>query len=270
MILVLTLAMVLATAAPALAKERDVNIDLRSSKTAAVTAGDTAWVAIDWLAKGGDAEDFAVEAEVGNGVGVWYPYKSTDTSGSPETFTSLMGDSTLSESEVDFTAIRLDVPYDVPKNIDLILTVTYKSNGETHREVFKAKVPVAYYDGQDLQQVTADVGPIPAGVETWVSVDYKGFAPRLDDVSVTATGGSELTIVYPSKGTEDNPIPGTFTSLRRDSTLDDNETDDVAFRVAASEPGTYVLSLEVTYAKDGAQSSMTGSVTVTVAGAPPG
>jgi len=254
-VLMLSLAMVLATAAPAMAKDKDVNIDLRSSKTATVTAGDTVWVAIDWLAKGGDATDFRVLAEASNGVTVAYPYKSLELLEGDNTFTSLYGDSTLSESEIDFTAIRLEVPLDVPKNIDLVLSVSYTTNDKPKTETFKAKVPTVQYDGQDLEQVTTTFGPIDAGAETWVEVDYKGFAPGLEDFDVVVTDDAGFGVYYPS---------GTTTSLNHDSTLERNETDFVAFRLAASDPGIYDIQVSATYTKGGKKASLDGTITITV------
>ena len=262
-ILLLALAMILATAGPAMAAPKDVNIDLRSPKTAAVTAGDTAWVALDWLAKGGDADDFKLRIKASGGVGIWYPYKT----GNPDewadddrTYTSLYADKMLSESELDFTAVRLEVPADAPQFVDLELTVTYTSNGKGKTDLFKAKVPIVQYEGQDLEQLS-DAQALAAGTtETvaspWVEVSYAGFAPVLENFSVSVTDTAGLEIAY--------PLDGSSTSLSHNSILEAGETDYVAFKLIEPPPGTYVLAIEATYTKGGTPYSLPGSLTVNI------
>jgi hypothetical protein len=261
-VLLLVPAMILATAWPAAAAQKDVNIDLRSPKTAAVTAGTTAWVALDWLAKGGDADNFQVTVLATGGVDVWYPYKTSNEAEwqGPETFTSLWGDKMLSESELDFTAVRLQVPADAPNFVDLELTVKYTSNGAEKTDLFKAKVPIVQYEGQDLEQLS-DVQELAAGTtETvasqWVEVSYAGFAPILEDFSVSVTDTAGLEIAY--------PLDGSSTSLSHNSMLEAGETDYVAFKLIEPPPGTYVLAIEATYTKGGTPYSLAGSLTVNI------
>jgi len=263
--LLLVLAMILATAGPAMAAPKDVNIDLRSPKTAAVTAGTTAWVAIDWLAKGGDADDFRVTVAATGGVEVWYPYKTDDPGEAllgPADFTSLWGDKMLSESELDFTAVRLSVPADAPSFVDLELTVEYTSNGQDKTDQFKTKVPIVQYEGQDLEQLSdaPAVAPAAATAETvaspWVEVSYAGFAPVLENFSVSVTDTAGLEIAY--------PLDGSSTSLSHNSTLEGGETDFVAFKIIEPPPGTYELAIEATYTKGGTPFSLPGSLTVNI------
>ena len=262
--LLLVLAMILATAGPAMAAPKDVNIDLRSPKTAAVTAGTTAWVAIDWLAKGGDADDFQVTVTATGGVEVWYPYKTSNEAEwiGEETFTSLWGDKMLSESELDFTAVRLSVPADAPSFVDLELTVEYTSNGQDKTDQFKTKVPIVQYEGQDLEQLSdaPAVAPAAATAETvaspWVEVSYAGFAPVLENFSVSVTDTAGLEIAY--------PLDGSSTSLSHNSTLEGGETDFVAFKIIEPPPGTYELAIEATYTKGGTPFSLPGSLTVNI------
>lgn len=263
-VLLLVLAMILATAGPAMAAPKDVNVDLRSPKTAAVTAGTTAWVALDWLAKGGDADDFRVEVSATGGVDVWYPYKTSNEAEwiGEETFTSLWGDKMLSEAEIDFTAVRLQVPADAPNFVDLELTVTYKSNGEEKIDQFKSKVPIVQYEGQDLEQLgNAQAVALAAGTaETvaspWVEVSYAGFAPVLENFAVSVTDPAGLEIAY--------PLDGSSTSLSHNSTLEGGETDFVAFKLIEPPPGTYELVIEATYTKGGTPFSLAGSLTVNI------
>jgi hypothetical protein len=262
--LLLVLAMILATAGPAMAAPKDVNIDLRSPKTAAVTAGTTAWVAIDWLAKGGDADDFQVTVAATGGVEVWYPYKTSNEAEwiGEETFTSLWGDKMLSESELDFTAVRLQVPADAPNFVDLELTVKYTTNGQDKTNQFKTKVPIVQYEGQDLEQLSdaPAVALAAATAETvaspWVEVSYAGFAPILENFSVSVTDTAGLEIAY--------PLDGSSTSLSHNSTLEGGETDFVAFKIIEPPPGTYELAIEATYTKGGTPFSLPGSLTVNI------
>ena len=264
-VLLLVLAMILATAGPAMAAPKDANIDLRSPKTAAVTAGTAAWITLDWLAKGGDADDFQVEVAATGGVVVWYPYKTDDPGEAklgPAKFTSLWGDKKLSESELDFTAIRLQVPADAPTFVDLELTVTYKSNGKEKIDQFKSKVPIVQYEGQDLEQLgNAQALALAASTaETvaspWVEVSYAGFAPLLENFAVSVTDPAGLEIAY--------PLDGSSTSLSHNSTLEGGETDFVAFKLIEPPPGTYELAIEATYTKGGTPFSLAGSLTVNI------
>lgn len=250
----LSLAILVAGATPALAQGKSVKVEVQLRQTAAVVAGDTAWIAIDWLARDGDAENFQVVInKIDDGVAYSYPENTG-------TYTSLWSDDLLSENELDFTAIKLEVPYDARSHLNLQVMATYVSNGKAEQKRFEILVPIVTYTGEDLQQITTDLGTIEPAAGQWVEVHYAGFAPLLDDFAVTVTDPAGLAIVYPNYGTS--------TSLDHNASLEDNETDVVRFRIDADElsVGTHTLHIEATYAKGGVPGSLPGTVTVTVGG----
>ena len=80
---------------------------LKQRRTAAVLEGDTAWVALSWEGRGPDITDFQISAVAKTtGASVGYP-ANTDP------FSSLSDNSTLTDGEVDFTALRVEMPYEV-------------------------------------------------------------------------------------------------------------------------------------------------------------
>ena len=99
---------------------------------------------------------------------------------------------------------------------------------------------------------------VPAGEGGWVEVRYTGMAPSVDRFSVVVSDTDGLAITYPQYGTA--------TSLHHDAVLEDRETDVVRFYVDTSDvaPGTYGLTLEATYAKGGAGSSIQSGLAVDV------
>ncbi len=251
----LSLAILVVGATPALAQGKSVKVEVQLRQTAAVVAGDTAWIAIDWLARDGDAENFQVVVNKIDG-GITYSYPENTA-----TYTSLWSDDLLSENELDFTAIKLEVPYDARSHLNLQVMASYVSNGKAEQKRFEILVPIVTYTGEDLQQITTDLGTIEPAAGQWVEVHYAGFAPLLDDFAVTVTDPAGLAIVYPKYGTS--------TSLDHNASLEDNETDVVRFRIDADElsVGTHTLHIEATYAKGGVPGSLSGTVTVTVGGA---
>ncbi len=251
----LSLAMVVAGATPALAQGKSVKIEAQVKQTAAVVAGDTAWITIDWLARDGDAENFQVVVnKIDSGIGFSYP----ENTGS---YTSLWADDLLSENELDFTAIKLEVPYDARRHLNLQVVASYLADGRPQEKRFEILVPIVTFSGEDLQQVTSDLGTIEPVAGQWVDVQYAGFAPLLEDFAVTVTDSAGLAIVYPAYGTS--------TSLVHDATLEDNETDLVRFRIDADElsTGAHTLQIEATYTKGGVSGSLPGTITVTIGGA---
>lgn len=254
LVVALVLAMIVATATPALAAGKAAKIEAQTKQTAAVTAGDSTWIAIDWLAKDGDAENFEVTVEkIDDGVTFSYP-DNPDYTGD---YTSLWGDNLLSENEIDFTAIKVSVPYDARSHLNLQVVATYESNGSIQQKRVEILVPIVTYSGEDLQQVTSDVAVHQDG-GTWVELYYTGYAPLLEGFDLTVTDPGSFTVTYPADGTS--------TSLRHDDSLEDGETDYVAFRVVTenADPGTYTLRIEATYTKGGTAFSLPGEVLVTV------
>jgi hypothetical protein len=248
--------LVIAGASPALAaKGGQAKVDTLTTQTGTVLAGDSAWIEIVWEASGGDAEDFQVTVKNPDpGWEVRYP----DNTGS---YSSTWGDSTLSDGEIDFTAIHVTVPYAAGKDVKLHLEASYVSDGTSHSQSFQVKVPVAEYTGNDLSQVGGDTTIDGSG---WVQVPFMGNAPRLDGFQMTASPPGGLTVSYPGDGS--------FTSLAHDARLEDGESDYAAFYVDATdaEPDTYTIPLQVTYFKDSLVGTWDGSITITVQPTPGG
>ncbi len=243
-------------AAPAAAAPKpdvDKDVELTNYETAAIVAGDSAWIALNWHGGGGDVENFRLVVKKPEaGVEVRYP----DNTG---TYTSLWADDTLSDDEYDFTAIHVTVPYAAGSDIKLQFALSYERDGKEKTGVFNVRVPVVQYSGgEDLQQVTASLGEVTLGESAWVGVSYAGLAPRLDDFQVTVTDGGGLPIVYPADGTS--------TSLHHNARLEDGETDIARFRVDAYDvpAGTYTIAITATYRKDATTAELVGSVTLAI------
>ncbi len=243
----LTVLLLITGMPPAAAKGNGpAKVDMLTVQTGTVFAGDSAWVEILWEASGNDADDFQVVVKNPDpGWEIRYP----ENTGS---YTSLYADATLTDGEIDFTAIHVTVPYAASGDAKLHLQVSWTTDGKPHQQSYLVKVPVAQYSGDDLTRVTtqADV-PVPGG---WVKVAFAGSAPRLDAFQMTVTPPEGVSVELPQ---------GTYTSLARDARLERGETDFAAFHVEAP-PGTYELQLAVSYTKDATPGSWTGTVTVKV------
>jgi hypothetical protein len=255
-ILLLAAILMVTTALPAAAAPKpdvDKDVELTNYETAAIVAGDSAWIALNWVGGDGDAENFQLVVKKPDpGVEIRYP----DNTG---TYTSLWADDMLSDGEYDFTAVHVTVPYSAGSDIKLLFTLTYDHAGKPKTRSFNVRVPVVQYaGGEDLQQVTESLGEVALGESAWVGVSYAGLAPRLDDFQLTVTDAGGLPIVYPGDGSS--------TSLHHNARLEDGETDVARFRVDAIdvEAGTYTISVLATYRKDASAATLAGSVTLVV------
>ena len=246
------LVILMAVAAPAHADE-EAEVSLKTKKTAAIVEGDTAWVALSWTAKEGDATNFRIVAEVRTrGATVSYPENTGDHS-------SLMDNDTLSNREIDFTALKVSAPYGV-KNVKLRVKASWVSDGERESKTYNVTVPVASFKGEDIAQASKDAGSVSVSEPAWLGVEWTGIAPVLDDVSMTVSGPSGAIVTYPAEGPS--------TSLHYDNVLEDGETDVARFLVDASalEPGTHSLDVIVTYTKAGRSLKAAGTVSFEVTG----
>lgn len=225
---------------------------LQTPETAAVVAGDTSWVALNWLGDG-DARNFQVRVEnaIGANRATWeYPTNSGN-------FTSLSKDAELLDGELDYTAIRLTVPYAQDRSFQLNLRVTWEDGRGGRSETARVTVPVTSFSGEDFQQITNEA-QVASAEDTWVEVRYTGGAPVLDDVSLTVADTGGLDIVYP--GDDD------ATSLHHDGTLLAGETDVARFLVlgTGADPGSRQLALEVSYRKGDAVETRSTALAVQV------
>ena len=257
--LTLLMAVILLTlaASPALAAPKG-RVDLKTKRTAAVLEGSNSWVTLSWAAKNMEASDFRVEATTSTrGVTVSYP----DNTGS---YTSLMVDDTLSSSEIDFTALKLSVPYGT-KSFKLTVTATWTANGDEQSKKHTVKVPVAKFKGdEDVVQSSDDAGTVSLSDGfAWLSVEWTGVAPSVQDVRMTVTNADGATVAYPDAK---DGSAGTYTSLVYDDVLTAGESDDANVRVDASgmEPGTYTLQLKLSYTKAGSSETVEGKASFTV------
>lgn len=253
--LILTTALLFASATPAAADDGHDEVRLLTHETATVTAGDTAWLAVNWTAEKGSVSDFAMvlREEPKYGVEVSYPENTG-------TWTGLMNGHVLDEGEIDFTAIQVAVPASFDKkHVELEFDVTFTNvNGEEEDKKFKVKVPVVQYtDGDHLVQHESSIEVAP-GSSTWVDVDFTGLAPVVENLSMTVSG--DLPIIYPAYGIS--------TSLHGDSRLDDGETDTARFRVDPGDaaPASYEMTTEITYTVAGETFTRPGMVKIAVTG----
>lgn len=265
--LLLTIGLLAFSAAPVLAAEetendkveardtrdakREGKVILKTKKTAAVVEGDTGWVAFSWKAERADATDFKVIVKTEtDGVIIEYPANTVS-------YTSLMDNDTLSANEIDFTSVRLSIPYGT-KNVKLKVVATWVQNGKTQTQDYDIKVPVAKFFGDDLAQATKDAGSVSVTEPAWLGVEWTGLAPIIEDIEITVSGPGGAIVTYPADRS--------FTSLYYNNTLEDGETDVARFLVdaAALAPGSYTLIVEVSYTKAGAANAVVGEMSFTV------
>lgn len=252
--LVLTAALVL-TATPASATPQH-RVDLKTMSAATVTAGSSVWIVLMWKAPDVPVTDFQVTVpHPPAGVTIEYPWIGMPAT--PGTFTSLYHSDRLGPGEMDYTALRLTVPYDARK-FRMNVRASYTVDGRTVAETKKVEVPVVTYKGTDVAQVTTDGGSVVAGDATWISISYAGMAPSAGNFRLTAAAPAAFTISYPSDRSA--------TSLNRDDQLEWGETDVARFRLDTTgvEPGVYTIDLTANYTKGAETLSLPGSVTVSV------
>jgi|FLYL01.1.fsa_nt_gi hypothetical protein len=248
-LLLLSLVATLGGLLPLPATAAQAQPELMQDSTAVVAAGGSTWVTLTWLGTG-DVASFALTAKPrkARGVEVSYPANTGDHS-------SLMRDDELLEGELDYTAVRLTVPYYQTKAFELDLTVRYSEDGKPRTKKYRVEVPVVVHTGADLE-VLGDVPAVPSGGEHWVEVTMVGVAPTLTNLS--ATVGGDLDVTYPGHGTS--------TSLHSDDVLTAGETDVARFLVDTSglAPGVHPFRWTVTYLKGSERKSLDFDLALTV------
>ncbi len=247
-VLLLAIGLVALTAQPAFAKLKKP--ELLTEDAAAVVKGGSAWLALTWEAE--DAlEDFRVVVTDDDNAVIAYPESTGD-------YTAPFQSSDLVAGEIDFTAIRIDVPYDEKsKNLKITVQASWNNGERRDSSEFKVKIPLVDYQGEDFAQLTEEV-TVPAGAATWVEVAYSGLAPQLEGFSVAAAEAGGLPITYPAYGDA--------TSLDHDAVLDAGETDVVRFSVDTTNVpvGRYEVGLVIRYRSGGASGQSDGALVVTV------
>lgn len=263
------LAVVAATgslASPASAgSNNDHYVELLSGTIPAIVAGDTVWVSLTWQAHGADLEQFRVVATSNDPIPTSYPANTVDHS-------SLWADDELTEGEIDFTALKLAVPYGIDGPASWTIDVSYRpdgKNGPTRVEAPAAnkvagasgkvtfQIAIDQFTGQDVSLVQATVQQVPADGGAWVDVAFSGHAPFVSDFAVTLSDSAGFGVEYPQ---------GTFTSLVHDARLDDAETDVARLYLDATgvEPGMHDLGVLATWDRGGVAGQLSGVLSVEV------
>ena len=212
--------------APAQAAEGDDDVEdvrlgryvsVRTSRTAAVTKGDTAWVTVSLRGRQ-SVEDLQVTATIDqDGAAVGYPANT-------ETYTSTYADADLDRRETDYIAFEVSIPAEVDgrgRNVALEMTFTFTHDGDRLRGETSVRIPLVEFDGTPFA-LTEDEIDLPAAANGWVELPFAGLAPEVSDLRVAVEDPADLEIDYPAD---------TFTSLARDAVLEDGETDVARFRL---------------------------------------
>jgi hypothetical protein len=240
-------------------------VTLQTSVASTMLPGQQGWIALNWKGSAAaDACDFRVTAAGTDGVTVTYPSSRTGTSG--------YTDSTLSQNELDYTALNVSVPPTLLLASVLTLTVDYgpcspgnsdgngigNANGQKTHMVLVGTLPVLPNLGPAVTQVTTTAGPVKAGAISWVDVSYKGASPSLTNFSVKATDGGPFTVGYANEATT--------AKLSEGATLGVLKTDHVSIRLDATTvpTGTYNLKLQASYGSGLTSGVLSGVLAVTV------
>jgi len=253
--LILLTATLVGVAIPASAKDepsKTAKVKLETHKTPAVVEGGATWITVSWRGADADATGFRITATSKTpGIKISYP----ENTGA---YSSLMHNDTLSSDEVDFTALRLDVPYD-SKQIKLDVVASWNDGKKDVEKKFTVTVPTFAYTGNDAALVTTNAGVMTVD-GPWVDVDWSGLAPALDGVQMTVDGPPDAVIAYPGGRA--------WSSLSFDDRLTQGETDVARFRLDASSltPGDHQFTVLLTYTRGGSTSETSGLVTVTISG----
>ncbi len=106
----------------------DAEVVALSSTVPMVEPGTSEWIAINWTSLNAEARELKVTATGSEGVAVSYPTFPVDG------YSSGYMDDTLSQSEVDYTALKITVAEDAPAPLFLRVTVSYVSDTGEHSE----------------------------------------------------------------------------------------------------------------------------------------
>lgn len=248
LVIITTTALAMSIFAPA-ASAKAKEIELLTGKTAAITAGAEAWIALNWVADE-DVSNFRVTVtDAPNGVTVSYP---TNLDG----WTGLAGGHYLDKDEVDFTALKLAVDGSVTKDIKMDVEASYEFEGKVQSGNFTVKIPVAVFAGDtDLSQTTK--GAVISGDGSWVDVSFAGYAPSSNDFTMKVSEPAGLVVSYPGYGSS--------TSLHSDARLSAGESDVARFYAHPNGgTGTFPVTIDVTYDAGNGTKTLSSVVEVTV------
>lgn len=222
------------------------SIQIRTKKTAAVLAGDTAWITVSIRGKA-DVDDVRFTATL-DGQPVAYPENTVDHSGPYNGYG-------LDEKETDYVAFQVSAPLvDKKDYLPLELQVTWTEDGSPRKASDTVEVPVVSFNGEPYELVSDEV-TLSEADDGWVRIGLASLASQVGDVSVTVTKPTGLTIHYPQV---------TYTSLLRDAVLENGETDEANFRLGEEHWGQSIeIQLRVDYTLGGEAMTRTHQVMIT-------
>lgn len=244
-----------------------------TTTTAALAAGQSAWVAIPWRTRA-TVTDWSTTVAAPTGVTVSYP----TTRGGADT--SLYGSVTLAGGTQDFTAFKLAVPYSQRTSFSITVTSTFAGCGETQdcaadwwqrgnrsswstngirtaSLITTVTVPVVPAVGVPFTQTTTQLA-VAAGSETFQEIFFTGGQTDLAGFTVRAGASpAGLQVGYPGDRSA--------STLNGGSTLIGRRTDHVGLRFTTTglAPGSYLVPLVISYTA-AAPVTTAGTVTLVV------
>lgn len=225
---------------------------LLSDTRQAWVMGTSQWVNFTWTTDA-DIEDLRVTGTSSHqDVSIGYSTTTGDHAGPSE-------NADLSANEIDHTAIHITTGERTPSNFNVRLTATWKVDGESYSGRTTIRFRGAAYEGDAFAVLTdvVDVS-IADGASSWVDLNYTGLAPSTTDFSVTASG-SDVEIYHPQVD---------FTSLHHDAVLVVGETDTARIWLDPDvvQPGTYDITVRITYSTGGSRDTLEHPVRLNVSG----
>ncbi|GGJ90626.1 hypothetical protein GCM10010123_20610 [Pilimelia anulata] len=192
---------------------------------ASMLPGQQGWLSALWISSG-DICNVKITASGGSSLGVDYP---TNT----DTFTSFYINSALAHGNMDYSAIKFDIPdnallaqivtlkvswvqmkNDSFKKTDDLRTKKFTCTGTADSDTVLATIPIGLNLGAAATQETTTAS-IARGTPAWVKLTYSGTKPGLANFRVKLTPPTGLTVAYPggatSAGLNDNtalPVGG--------------------------------------------------------------
>jgi hypothetical protein len=250
---------VVGLAAPVSAKDKDDDVapTLLSDDKIDWIAGSSAWINLSWTTQV-ELENVQLRVvEQPDEISIEYP--------NGDDHASLMIDSMLSPSEIDFTALKVTTNAAKKGSKKIEIEISWDVDGTRQSATGKLHFSNKSYKGDDFAILTeeAEVGLDPLAPDlNWVEFAYKGLAPMTTKMQITASGS--LPVYHPQE---------TFTSLHHDETLHAGELDvaRVWFDPELITEGTHKVTVEITYEDSrGKAKSISHEVKLDVLAALPG
>lgn len=197
-----------------------------------IDAGDTQWIALNWTSLNASARNLKVTAVGSDGVTVEYPEFSLNEDPNDHTnngYSSGFSDSTLSESEIDYTALKLTVDQDVTGPMALKVTVSYES--ETGSHVNQHEMPI----GDDGDDGIVPVSTTPA-------------LPACDLIAIDSFLHAPWTFTFQVRNKTSAPLDFQFVipdaNYKIDNLKFNGSSQNVVLDQVANGDGTYTITVE--------------------------